>query len=224
LHRGGRFAGAVLPGDAGEIESCEIQFDRIAIRKETGNAQADGNHVRDYTFFGSRFSLLYVIIVPMRDPDDPRARLRLILISIILGTLPCYCLGWVAVMIKPGPVTPAAIASTTAIFSLTPAFPSATLSLTPTIMTGTPSPTWTASATDYITPTSTFTPFMPPTYTFTPSLTPTYTPTATATLTPTYTPTFTLTPTFTTSPTSTPTPTATPTYTAFPTATATSVP
>jgi hypothetical protein len=37
----------------------------------------------------------------MRDSTDPRARLRLVLTTIILFTIPCYCVGGIALMLAP---------------------------------------------------------------------------------------------------------------------------
>ena len=124
----------------------------------------------------------------MRDPTDPRARLRLILTTIILFTIPCYCVGGIALMLAPGPgelvnatFTPTASddgqhhlpshAQHHAVF---------TASVTPTLH-PLSRPTWTA--------TLTLTPFVPPSWTpsaylDTPSLTATWTPSPTNTWTP----------------------------------------
>lgn len=127
-----------------------------------------------------------------------RARTRSILIFIILATIPCYCLGFVLLQVgtnareRPATATPTVTGTiqpsdTPAAASPSPIiFPSATISLTPTV-------TWTPSMTPTL--------FQPPTRT--PSLTPTETmvPTATDTLVPTATWTDTPTPTQTDTPT-----------------------
>src|SRR6187549_3503379 len=99
----------------------------------------------------------------MVDNSDARARRRLVLLPISLLTIPCYCVGFIAVALRPSPS------------SLTPTVtPTTTLTLTSTL-TPTP-PTLTETATNTFTPT------------FTPSTTPSPTLTATlfqpATLTP----------------------------------------
>src|SRR5512146_1833625 len=105
---------------------------------------------------------------PMLEPENPLARRRLILIAIVLATIPCYCLGGIALMLapQPGSVTPTATPTDTPT-------PTATGTTTPTI-TSSPSPTGTVSPTPTITltPTVTNTPFVPPTFTFTASPTP----------------------------------------------------
>src|SRR5512146_914693 len=109
----------------------------------------------------------YVIIVPMFEGENPLARRRLILIAIVLATIPCYCLGGIALLFAPQPGSKTATptpsdpptVTETSIFTSTP-------SLTPTT---TETPTETPTITS--TPTETLTPFVPPTNT----------PTATAT-------------------------------------------
>lgn len=138
----------------------------------------------------------------MVEASDPQARRRLILIIITLATIPCYCIGGIAIMMAPDssltatptpsltlPVftatqplqllTPSpAIISPTA--SVTPSItPSPTMTYTPT-MTPSKTPTWTFLPPSTNTPTSTFT----PSATFTPSLT--FTPTNTFTATSTF--------------------------------------
>ncbi len=98
----------------------------------------------------------------MNLPSEPRARLRVILIIIILATIPCYCVGLVAIMVAPegggSEFTP------TSTLSPTPTF---NLSLTPVLNTLTPSmtPTFTLTPTQTGTPTITPTNFIPPTWT-----------------------------------------------------------
>ena len=152
----------------------------------------------------------------MSETPDARARRRLTLTVIILATLPCYCIGWIAMTLAPDKiqltptVTQTDISGTTATGTLSIQTP--TISLTPLIVTGT------------ITNTATFTPTATPTMTNTLSPTP-FQP-ATGTYTSTYTPSPTITPsfTFTPSPTNSFTPTAsftpqsvTPSITSFPT-------
>lgn len=156
----------------------------------------------------------------MLEPDSKASRRRLTLTLIILGTLPCYCLGFLAYFLRPDPNAPAATPTNT-LFVMpsetgTLSILTATGSLTPNILTETVSPTSTITNT----PTSSLTPFLPatytPTYTQTPSFTPTSTPTPTRTFTPTMTNTIFVSPTFTNTPSRTPTsiiqtPTSTPT-------------
>jgi len=110
---------------------------------------------------------------------ERRARIRSILIFIILATLPCYCVGLVIFQLGQQAAQP------TATPSLTPTEPFVPILITPSF---TPSPfilatpTETSTATITWTPTMTFTLFVPPTRTETPTLTPTYTPTPTITL------------------------------------------
>jgi hypothetical protein len=145
-----------------------------------------------------------VILTSVNLPADPRMRLRAILIIIILATIPCYCIGLVAIMVAPdgGKIdqipTPTLTLTSTYNFSVTPVLNTFTPSQTATV-TETPSQTGTA--------TNTPTHFIPPTWT--PSITPT--PTWTLTLVP-PTATFTSTPTWT----NTPIP-PTPTWTETPT-------
>jgi hypothetical protein len=123
-----------------------------------------------------------------------RTRLRYILIAITLVTLPCYCVGLIAVR-AAGERTPTPTLTETA-----------TVSSTATL---TPSPTDTAT----ITPTITITETATNTETASPTATETPTPTETETETPTATLTETASPTNTSSPTETNTPPATPTST-----------
>ncbi len=151
----------------------------------------------------------------MDTTTDPTKRPRLILISIILATLPCYLLGFVALGLAPTSPIPTPIPSAT--FFLQPATITPTLYApeTPTssptleIITATPTFTTTPSPTPFLpaTPTQTASPTLTPTETFTP--TQTFTPTNTFTNTPTSTPT----PSPTATETLTPTPSSTPTNT-----------
>lgn len=142
------------------------------------------------------------ILITVNLPSDPRARLRVILIIIILATIPLYCVGLVAIMVAPSggkvDVTPTFTLSPTSTlnFSVTPVLNTLTPSLTFTntatpTPSGTPTitptqfipPTWTPSTTP-VPPTATLTP-VPPSATFTPvPPTATFTPTATWTDTP----------------------------------------
>jgi hypothetical protein len=84
----------------------------------------------------------------MLETSNPIARRRLILISIILATIPCYCLGGIAVMLAPDASVTATPDSNSCpysheplqILTSSPGVISATPSNTPTI---TPSPTGT---------------------------------------------------------------------------------
>jgi hypothetical protein len=146
----------------------------------------------------------------MLEASDPRARRRLTLLIITLATIPCYCIGWIAIMLAPDAsllaVTPTQVTftetATLQIPTLTPLIVPGTATNTPTI---TPSPTFTSTPTLTPSATSTWT-FLPPpsnTPSFTPTLTPSYTPSTTSTPTNTFTPTSSFTP-------------VTPTITSFP--------
>jgi hypothetical protein len=137
-----------------------------------------------------------------------RGRTRRTLLMIILGTLPCYCLGLIVLQVgqmllnsptaTPTQTTPK-VTATHARASITPVFTgTATLYMSPTV---TPSPTITltpsitatfflpATKTPTLTPTvPTDTPPPPPTFTFTPSVTLPPPPTATFTVGPSETP------------------------------------
>jgi len=98
-----------------------------------------------------------------------------ILIAVIIATIPCYCLGFVALAIRPSPLTPTPIPETTET-----AVPNA--SATPYEVgpgTGTPSKTLQPTPTQWFPPTRTPTPTA--TETPLPSMTPTDTPTPTPT-------------------------------------------
>lgn len=143
----------------------------------------------------------------MLETSNPIARRRLVLLTIILATIPCYCVGVIAITLAPDS---SATATPSPTFANTATQPSPTLFLSPTleIITGTVTDTPTN------TPTSTFTltPSVTPTVTSTPTdlMPPTDTPTNTATFTPSYTPTATYTPSRTPTSTNTPTVTITP--------------
>ncbi|MDX1377431.1 MAG: hypothetical protein R3307_01180 [Anaerolineales bacterium] len=147
----------------------------------------------------------------MLEASDQLARRRLILLSIILATIPCYCLGVLAVMLAPD-TSPTASPSPTFASTATDAFPPPTSTLSIVTGTMTDTPTITASPTDTQTPT--YTPSVTSTETVlasptdTPSVTPSFTPSHT--FTPSFTPTRTSTPSRTPSPTNTPTVTITP--------------
>ncbi len=161
-------------------------------------------------------------------PDD-RQRLYLLLIGAILLTLPCYCLGFLLLVVAPSPATPMPPPTWTR-FLLATLTPTATThwTATPALPSATPrlgaSATFTASPTHrpVFTPTASRTPTRTNTPTQTVTRTSTPTQTATATRTPTQTATATRTPTRT--PTPTQTPTATFTLTVTPTETATEFP
>ena len=147
----------------------------------------------------------------MLETSNPLARRRLTLFIIILATIPCYCIGLVAISLAPDN-SPTATPSPT--FAATATVPSLTFSPDPSIFTQTPSNTPTVTPT----PTDTNTP------TYTPSVTATETvfvpPTDTATNTMTFTPSPTWTPSSTPSRTPTPPNTPTATITSFPITTA----
>jgi hypothetical protein len=140
---------------------------------------------------------------------SPRRRtLYSVLISIIVATIPCYCIGgWAVMQGFPRQDTPNAIVAT------------ATLEPTPTLLAPTPESTPTQEPMATLEPT----PTQGPTATETPMALPTDTETPTATLMPTETATAmpepSATPTVTATPTSAPTETATPTLTVTPTST-----
>lgn len=195
-------------------------------------------YTREYPLTGydqktSLFSFVYLLHLPsdviiqlMLEVESVRSRRRLILIAVTLATLPCYCLGWIAVQLAPDPnaitstptITPITASATGTLGIFTP-----TNSLTAIILTETASLTPTETATPTITDTpfqpatatSTFTQTATDTATFTPTFTPSVTPTFTSTPTPTSTPTITNTPTATFTPSNTPVPSVT----SFPTQT-----
>ena len=80
-------------------------------------------------------------LTTMLEASDTSARRRLALMAITLATIPCYCLGWIAIALAPGPGDLTPTITQTLEISATP-----TLSLTPAIVTGT------------VTNTATFTP------------------------------------------------------------------
>src|SRR5687768_18342188 len=98
------------------------------------------------------------------DIETPRLKWRTRLIWIILGTIPCYCLGFILFSLAPGPVT----GTITPTMTITGTPPTATVSSTPSILTGTitNTSTFTATPTTTLTGTITFTPFQPNTNTF----------------------------------------------------------
>ena len=140
----------------------------------------------------------------MAETSEARTRRRLTLIVITLASIPCYCLGWIAMVIAPEPtqITPTATFTLTFGPTATGTLQIPTLSLTPLIVTGTITPTFTFTPTATFTSTPTFTPthtltftpFQPATGTFTPSHTPSLTNTPTPTHTPSHTATFTSSP------------------------------
>ena len=151
----------------------------------------------------------------MLETSNPIARRRLILISIILATIPCYCLGGIAVMLAPDSSVTATPTEMPILATATQPLQIPTSSPGPAIISATPSntPTITPSPTNTSTPT--FTPSITATWTAT------YTLTASLTFTPSYTPSLTFTPTETFTPTPsftpvTPSNTPTPTITSFP--------
>ncbi|NMC80046.1 MAG: hypothetical protein GYA59_11855 [Chloroflexi bacterium] len=118
----------------------------------------------------------------------PNNRTRSTLIFVILGTLPCYCLGLVVLRsCQPSAqtLTPT-VTQTVMEGTLTPPMPSNTPFVFPTA-------TFTPTATVTWTPSLTFTPFVPPTRTITPTATFTLTPEPSETPTETLVPTETLT-------------------------------
>ena len=128
----------------------------------------------------------------MAESSDVKARRRLTLFTIFLATIPCYCLGFLAIGVAPNssdltPTVTATWTSTLTVIDNTLFTP--TISQTPVIITETITNTPTFTATQTFTLTASFTPSM----TFTPSQTntnqPTFTNTATQTQTPSPTPT-----------------------------------
>lgn len=145
----------------------------------------------------------------MLETSNPIARRRLILLTIMLATIPCYCVGIIAISLAPDS---SATATPSPTFANTATQPSPTLFVSPTLEIITSTPTETPT----ITPTATFT--------LTPSVTPTITATPTDLQPPTDIPTNTPTSTPSSTPTRTSTPTNTPTATATPTVTITPFP
>jgi len=112
--------------------------------------------------------------------DDRRARIRKILIIIIVATLPCYCLGFVVMQVGRELTKPTVPPTLTETFAPPPA------TNTPTVVTTVftlPTATETPTPTVTWTPTLTFTLFIPPTRT--PTIAPTDTPVPTDTPAPT---------------------------------------
>jgi hypothetical protein len=136
-----------------------------------------------------------ISLIFMNDNRESRFRLRFVLITIILATVPCYCTGLALVRFAGGPkpapptstplwVQPATLtaeAATALVPSFTPIFVTATFytppapswtptdTNTPPPATLTPTPTTTPSPTPYPSDTPTPTPSetLPPTVTFT---------------------------------------------------------
>lgn len=161
----------------------------------------------------------------MLEASDAMARRRLTLIAITLATIPCYCIGWLALVLAPesNPVTPTPIyTETLSIPTPTSFVQNPTVSLTPFVITGTVTNTLTPTPTSTSTPTASSTPtlFQPvtntpsytssPTRTYTPSVTPSFTQTFIPTITDSVTPSFTPSPSQTTGPVITNTPSITP--------------
>src|SRR5215510_3613998 len=96
----------------------------------------------------------------MAESSDVRARRRLILISIILATIPCYCLGFVAWSLSPNPSRLTQTPTITGTPTITPTGTVATptTSGTPLIITSTVTNTLTLTPTPTLTSTLTFTP------------------------------------------------------------------
>ena len=154
--------------------------------------------------------------LPTMQTSEQTKRLRRILIGITLLTIPCYCIGGIAIMLAPDS---SLAATATAVPSVTPISTSTEPLQIPTsdpdvitatltdIPTATPSHTNTPTATLTHTVTNTATLFQPPSHTpsNTPSITPSLTPSTTFTVTNTFTPTNTQTPSITPFPSSTPT-------------------
>ena len=92
----------------------------------------------------------------MFEASDATVRRRLALLAITLATIPCYCIGWIAVALAR-PVLSNLTPTVTATFTWTSTPPTPTLSLTPPVVTGTASTTPTFTLTPTITTTSTVT-------------------------------------------------------------------
>src|SRR5512135_3001771 len=130
-----------MTGDAGELKGTEIKIDRIAIGQKTGNAKVKGDHflcrLKGYPMSGMRCSMDYNRTT-MSETPDARSRRRLTLIVITLATIPCYCIGWIAMALAPdaGQLTPTATITLTSAPTETGtlAIQSPTLSLTPLIV------------------------------------------------------------------------------------------
>jgi len=152
----------------------------------------------------------------MFDILDPIAKRRRNLILITLATIPCYCLGWIAIALRPGISGTATPSSTIPQFTLTEPLQIISVTPNPSIISATPSniPTVTPSVTN--TPTMTQTSTITATWTLTFTQTNTFTPTATSSQTPSLTLTGTDTNTPTQTPSFTPSSTWTPTITSFP--------
>lgn len=132
----------------------------------------------------------------MNDTRESRLRVRFVLVTVILATLPCYCIGIALaryggrpkVVLTSTPLwvdsaTQAAETATALIPSFTPIFVTATLPIpvTPTLtrtatptntplpFTATPTPTDTSTPTLFPSDTPTVTETLPPTVTFTPT-------------------------------------------------------
>jgi hypothetical protein len=125
----------------------------------------------------------------MLDDATDHTRIRRILVTIILSTLPCYCLGIIVLTFNSrGSTKPTMTPSQMIETRISPVWiSSATMTLPPGTVIGTATrtvtPTITSTPTETLPPTDTLTPFMPATNTQT--LQPTATPTLTATASPT---------------------------------------
>src|SRR5687767_7482702 len=106
--------------------------------------------------------------IPVFSADEATNRRRTSLIVLILATLPCYCLGRIALQYAPGARTSTPTPSWTGTSTLTPST-TASPSATPIVLTA----TWTFTPTATFTLTHTLTPLPPPS--LTPFLPPTVT-------------------------------------------------
>src|SRR5688572_33307812 len=69
----------------------------------------------------------------MFEASDAVARRRLALLTITLLTIPCYCIGWIAIALAPNPSDLTPSVTPTSTLTETPSSP--TLSSTPTVVT-----------------------------------------------------------------------------------------
>ncbi len=111
--------------------------------------------------------------------DANSNRRRINIIAVILATIPCYCIGWLAWTVTPPKVTATPTATISLVNTATPQGTPTPLNgstNTPNWLTATftftPSVTLPSSPTSSVTPAPSWTPFLPPTLTYTPSWTP----------------------------------------------------
>ena len=101
----------------------------------------EGNHNEVYPVDSEAYPVGNVVmdynLPTMTESSDVRAKRRLTLIAVTLATIPCYCIGFVAMTLAPDPsqLTPTATVTMTPSVTPTGTVPTPTPSLTPLIVT-----------------------------------------------------------------------------------------